>query len=301
MNNGPMASEADTAPACPAPPFPETGPKRVIVPKGAVDTHAHVIGLPPAYPFVANRSYTPPAATIEHYLAMLDICGMTYGVPVQVSVHGTDNRYTLEALRAHKARLRGIAVVPLGLKDAEYRAMKEAGVVGLRLNVLFGGGIGFDQVADYGRLAAELGWHLQFLTKPDVLRANAQHLARLPVPYIVDHMGYVDATLGATHAEFQTLVSLVKDGAWVKLSGAYRLVENAPRYPETVPLARALFQAAPDRCVWGSDWPHVSHYGAMMTVGDLIDLVGDWLPSEDDRYRLFVTNPHRLYGFPPVR
>jgi predicted TIM-barrel fold metal-dependent hydrolase len=295
-----MQTEQDTPstiPACPAPPYPERGAKTVVVPMGAVDAHAHVIGLPPAYAFVADRSYTPPEATPEAYLEMLDVSGMTYGVLVQVSVHGTDNRRMLETLRAHPGRLRGIAVVPLGLKDADYRALKEAGIVGLRLNVLFGGGIGFDQVADYGRLAAEMDWHLQFLTKTDVLKDNALHLARLPVPYVVDHMGFVEAKRGPDDPTFQTLVSLMRDGAWVKLSGAYRLVDTAPRYPETVPLAQALFRAGPDRCVWGSDWPHVATYGAMPTVGELIDLVGDWLPATEDRQKLFVTNPRALYGF----
>ncbi len=287
----------DPIPACPAPPYPEIGPKRLVVPRGAVDTHAHVIGNPPDYPFVDHRSYTPPPAPARSYFEMLDICGMTYGVLVQVSVHGIDNRLLLETLRAHPHRTRGIAVAPLGLRDADYRAMKEAGVVGLRLNVLFGGGIGFEQVTEYGKLAAELGWHLQFLTKVDVLRDNARQLARLPVPYVVDHMGFVDAKRGADNPLFQSLVSLVRDGGWVKLSGAYRLTDTAPRYSETISLARALFEAAPDRCVWGSDWPHVANYGPMMTAGDLVDLVGDWFPAEEDRQRLFVTNPHRLYGF----
>src|ERR1051325_9100435 len=103
------------APPCPGPDPHPRRPKRFVVPAGGVDTHAHVIGLPPAYPLVADRSYTPPAAPPEAYLAMLDATGMTYGVLVQVSVHGTDNRLLLETLRAHRERLRGIAVVPLGL------------------------------------------------------------------------------------------------------------------------------------------------------------------------------------------
>jgi predicted TIM-barrel fold metal-dependent hydrolase len=289
-------------PACPPPPYPETGPKRVVVPPGAVDTQAHVIGLPPAYPFVAQRSYTPTEATAAHYLQMLDAAGMTYGVLIQVSVHGTDNRLMLEVLRAHPQRLKGIAVAPLGLKDAEYRAMKEAGVVGLRLNVLYGGGVGFDKVADYGKLCAEMGWHMQFLTRPDVLRENKHHLAKLPVPFVVDHMGHVDARKGVGDPDFQVLVGLVRDGCWVKLSGAYRMIDTGPLYPEVTPFAQALFAAGPDRCLWGSDWPHVANYGPMPSVGELLDRMADWVPARADQHKIFVANPHRLYGFsmPPA-
>jgi len=148
---------------CPAPDPHPAGPTRYAVPPGAVDTHAHVIGLPPAYPLVAERSYTPPAAPAEAYLAMLDATGMAHGVLVQVSVHGTDNRLMLETLRANRQRLRGIAVIPLDLREGELATLKEAGVTGLRLNVLFGGGVGLDKLERYGALAREMGWHLQFL------------------------------------------------------------------------------------------------------------------------------------------
>ncbi len=86
-------------PACPAPAPNPHGPTRFMVPPGAVDTHAHVIGAPSDYPLVENRSYTPPGAPATAYLRMLDQTDMTYGVLVQVSVHGTDNRLMIETLR----------------------------------------------------------------------------------------------------------------------------------------------------------------------------------------------------------
>ena len=139
----PMNPSVKEAPACPGPQPHQSGPTLFKVPPGAVDTHAHVIGLPPDYPFMPERSYTPPEATAQSYIAMLDATGMTYGVLTQVSVHGTDNRLMVDALRAHRQRLRGIAVIPLDCPDVEKHALKEAGVVGLRINVLYGGGIGF--------------------------------------------------------------------------------------------------------------------------------------------------------------
>ena len=282
---------------CPGPAPHPRGPTRFTVPAGAVDTHAHVIGLPPAYPFVAARSYTPPQAAAGSYLAMLDATGMTHGVLIQVSVHGTDNRLMVETLRAHPRRLRGIAVVPLGLPETELASLKEAGVVGLRLNVLYGGGVGFEAVEAYGALCREMGWHLQFLIDARSLPPLAGRLSRLPVPFCIDHMGHFPTSCGVGDEGFRTLVSLVRDGAWVKLSGAYRNSVAGPPYADTVPFARALHQAAPERCVWGSDWPHVAHWGPMMTVRDLLDLLAEWVPDEADRHRVLVENPARLYGF----
>lgn len=285
------------APACPGPHAHPLGPRRFAVPPGAVDTHAHVIGAPPGHPFVRNRSYTPPPASPERYLAMLDATGMTHGVLVQVSVHGTDNRLMLETLRANRERLRGVAVIPLGLPDRELARLAEAGVVGLRLNILYGGGIGFERLDGYAALAREMGWHLQFLIDAADLPALAPRIGRLPVPFVVDHWGHFPVSRGLDDPGFRTLLALVRDGGWVKLSGAYRNSVAGPPYADTIPFARMLHQAAPDRCVWGSDWPHVAHWRQMMNVGELLDLLADWVPDPAERARVLVDNAQRLYGF----
>ena len=282
---------------CPPPDPHPRGPTRFAVPPGAVDTHAHVIGGPPEHPFVEARSYTPPAAPAAAYLAMLDATGMANGVLVQVSVHGTDNRLMRETLRANRARLRGVAVIPLGLPDRDLAALAEDGVVALRLNVLYGGGIGFADVAAYGALAREMGWHLQFLIDARDLPPLAGALSRLPVPFVVDHMGHMPVSAGLDDPGFQTLVGLVRDGAWVKLQGAPRCTVTGPPYADTIPFARILSDAAPERCLWGSDWPNVATRGPMPNIGDLLDLVADWVPDAARRRLLFVDNPRRLYGF----
>jgi len=287
-----------TPPDCPGPAANPRGPGTFKVPKGAVDTHAHVIGVPPDYPLVPNRSYTAPAAPAEKYLAMLDGTGMTYGVLIQVSVHGTDNRLMLETLRANPKCLRGVAVVDLGKSDEYYSELKEAGVTGLRINVLYGGGVSIDLLEKYGDLCAEMGWHLQFLLDTRNLPDLAPRIRKLRVPIVVDHMGHFPAAEGVASPGFQELLRLVSEGAWVKLSGAYRL--SAPFYRETVPLARALAVAAPDRCVWGSDWPHVANWHHMPNVGELLDLFGEWIPDENLRRRILADNAQLLYGFPLV-
>jgi 2-pyrone-4,6-dicarboxylate lactonase len=287
----------DEPPVC-SPPHPNPrGPTRYTLPEGSADTHAHLIGAPPRYPYVANRDYTPPEAPLAKYLAMLDATGMAYGGLTQVSVHGTDNRLLVEALRAEPKRLRGVAVAEAAAPERELQALKDAGVAGLRLNVLFGGGIGFSALERYGALCRDMEWHLQLLLDARQLPGLASRLSKLPVEYLVDHMGHMPASEGTFHPGFQTLVSLVRDGAWVRLSGAYRTsVQGAP-YADTIPFARMLNETAPDRCLWGSDWPNVAQYGPVPPIGELLDLVADWVPDEEARQKLFVENPRRLYGF----
>ena len=225
---------------------------------------------------------------------MLDATGMSYGVLVQVSVHGTDNRLLLQTLRANPGRLRGVGVMPLGLPDREYQAARDAGVTGLRLNVLYGGGIGRDDLPEYGALCCDMGWHLQLLIDARDLPVLALHLSRLPVPIVVDHMGHFPASAGVAEPGFQALLSLVRDGAWVKLSGAYRLAP--PPYDLATPLAQALLAAGAERCIWGSDWPHVAVWDAMPRSAELLNRIADWAPDDAVRTAMLVDNPARLYG-----
>jgi predicted TIM-barrel fold metal-dependent hydrolase len=222
-------------------------PARVTVPPGAVDTHAHVVGGT----FIPERSYTPPPANTGDYLRILDATGMTYGVLVQVSVHGTDNTVLLRALREHPGRLRGVAVIQLDPPDRALAELKDAGVTGLRLNTMTGGGIGLDQIGRMEHICAELGWHLQLFTSLPDLSAIATRLSRLTVPYVLDHMCVPDVAAGTGSPDWRLVLKLVANGAWVKLSGANRLSD--PPYAAVIPFARSLVEAAPERCVYGSD------------------------------------------------
>lgn len=269
-------------------------PARFAVPPGAVDTHAHVVGARAT--MAEDRSYTPPPASADAYLRMLDATGMTFGVLVQVSVHGRDNSLLLRALRAHPARLRGVAVIDPAASDETIAELAASGVAGLRMNTITGAGIGLRHLARYERICAALGWHLQFLANAASLRPAARQLAALSVPYVIDHMGDFDADAGTSSPDWQLIHGLVRDGAWVKLSGAYRLAD--PPYAATTPFARSLIEAAPDRCLYGSDWPHTGFWGPMPNDGDLLDLLADWAPDPQVRHSILTTNAHRLYGFP---
>lgn len=292
-----MNAPLDSQPPLSPPPDPdEHPPTRFVPPPGAVDAHAHVVGDGVRHPFVPERSFTPVPAPPSDYVTMLDATGMTYGVIVQVSAHGTDNGLVVEALRAHPDRLRGIAVARYDAPEAELAELKDAGVVGLRLNTVTGGGIGLDHLAEYESLCEELGWHLQFLAQADHLEPIASRLSDLRVPYVIDNLGYYDVDKGVDAPGWQQLLKLVADGAWVKLDGIYRLSKTPP-YVDALPFARSLVEAAPERCVWGSDWPHVGFWGPMPNVGDLLDVLVDWAPDPAVRNAILVDNPHALYGF----
>ncbi|MEO6959478.1 MAG: amidohydrolase family protein [Burkholderiaceae bacterium] len=281
-------------------PLPNIDPPTFDVPRGACDTHAHVIGDGTHFPYTEDRSYTPPPAPEEKYMAMLAACGMERGVLVQVSVHGTDNRYMLQALHRHPSKLRGVAVAATSITDHELEDWHTAGIRGLRLNVLFGGGVGFDSVETLASRIAGLGWHLQFLMDVRNLPALMPRLCKLPVPCVFDHMGHMPVAEGVGHAGFQALLHGVRDyGWWSKLSGAYRISDQFDDYNDVTPWAQTLIEAAPDRMIWGSDWPHVA-IPRMPNTGRMLNLLAKWAPDPVQRYRILVTNPQTLYDFPPV-
>ncbi len=268
------------------------------MPAGACDTHAHVVGDGVTYPFVATRGYTAPQATEQQYIAMLDGLGCDRGVLVQVSIHGTDNRLMVEALKHHPKRLRGVAVCNPDVSDKELQALHDVGVRGLRINVTVGGGVGFDVMDRLAERIKPMGWHLQFLINPEGLIEVESRLLKMKLPVVIDHIAGIPHADGVRHPAFTTLLNLVKAGnTWVKLSGAYRASDDLQNYANTMGMPKALIAAAPDRMVWGSDWPHVHIYVPMMRTGPLLELLGKWAPDEAIRNRILVDNPARLYDF----
>jgi predicted TIM-barrel fold metal-dependent hydrolase len=280
-------------------PDPHPRAPRFTLPPGACDSHAHVIGPPERFPYVASRSYTPPPALEADYLAMHDALGIQRGVLVQVSVHGTDNSCMVESLRHHPERLRGVAVVGPDVSDNELADLHGVGVRGLRINTETGGGIGPAAMEFLARRIRNMGWHIQLLINPKVLAENDAMLHRLPVPFVIDHFGYAQAAAGVAAPGFQCVLRLLQEAdCWVKISGANRISKAPIPYRDSTPLARALIATKPDRLVWGSDWPHVHYAPPMVNDGDLLDLLAEWAPDEATRKQILVDNPARLYGFP---
>jgi 2-pyrone-4,6-dicarboxylate lactonase len=291
----PLATEQ--APAC-APPRPEMRAPPWAVPFGACCCHAHVIGDGVEHPLVANRGYTPPPATETQYLRMLDGLGLTYGVLVQISVHGTDNGLMVEVLRDHPRRLRGVAVCAPDVADGELRMLNEAGVRGLRFNVTTGGGIGFEALESLAARIAPMGWHVQLLTTPERLVEVAPRLPALPVDVVIDHMAYIKPPDGTNNPAYAVMLDLLKTGrTWVKISGAYRNSLQNHDWTDVDDVATGLIAARPDRLVWGTDWPHTHIAKPMHRTGETLDILGRWMPDAALRKRVLVDNPAALYGF----
>ena len=292
------STESEAAiPVCAAP-NPDPGRPKVAVPPNAWDCHAHIFGPVEQYPFVPERSYTPPPVSIQSYQRMLKALGLDRAVIVQPSVYGTDNRCTHDAMAASGGRWRGIAVVDASTSTHELRRLHDAGFRGVRINLLFKGGLAMEILEQVARLIAPLGWHLQLLIDGRDLVELAPRLRRLPVRFVIDHMGHMPAQLGLAHPGFTALLALVREGScWVKLSGAYRISAQPFPYEDAAPIAKALVEAAPERMVWGSDWPHPSFQGAMPVDATLLDLLTSWVPESRTRQRILTTNPAELYDF----
>jgi predicted TIM-barrel fold metal-dependent hydrolase len=267
-------------------------------PANSTDCHCHIFGPYDRYPLSPGRSYTPPEASISQYLEMLDTIGIRRTVIVQPSIYGTENAVTLDAVEAiGPDRARAVVVVDDGFDAVALNAMAARGACGVRFNAVSGNGTPLEQLERLADRLAPLGWHLQLYTHAEQLLELEPVVARLPVPVVIDHMGGCKAAEGTDSAPFRALLRLLQRGAWAKLCG-YRSSAGHP-YADVTPLARAMIAAAPDRCVWGTDWPHpsLSTPEEVPDDGQLMSLLGQWAPGAAQRQAILVDNPARLYGF----
>ena len=288
---------ADGPAQCAGPRLDVRQPKLVLPPKAA-DCHCHVFGPRERYPWAANRLYTPPPVSLDEYLAMLRITGFERGVMVQTGLYGTDNRFIVDAIRAHPGRLRGIALIGEDIANQELRHLASSGVRGFRVNRTAKTGLSFDVARKLAERVKQFGWHVQFLLDVEDHPDLDTLLGRFATDVVIDHMGRPDPRRGTGAPGFQALLRLLKSGrGWAKLSAPYRTSRMPPPYEDMTPFAHALVEAAPDRLVWGSDWPHVLLETEMPNDGDLVDQIAAWIPDETVRRRILTDNPERLYGF----
>jgi predicted TIM-barrel fold metal-dependent hydrolase len=231
--------------------------------------------------------------------------GIDRAVLVQPSVYGTDNRAVLDALARRRQGLRGVAVVKPDISASEVRALDDAGIRGVRFNLVDHTGernvVPEDIIPALAKTIAPFGWHIEFLVNLDEAPRFAGQISALPVDVVVGHLGYPrsGAGLWAGAASLDNFLRLFDTGrCWVKLTGPYR-VSTAPDLPyvDVTALARRLAGVNPERLIWGTDWPHVMCKKPMPNDGDLTDLIAEWLPDAALRERVLVTNPAALYGF----
>ncbi len=262
------------------------------------DCHAHVFGPYADFPLAAERSYTPPEASLADYLLHLDRLGLRHGVLVHPSAYGDDFSLLLDALGSQE-RLRGVVVVR---KDTplDLRMLRKKGIRGARFSHRSGAGANFagsaslDDLLALAPRMADAGLHAELWTDCQVLPEIAGVLASLPIPVVIDHMGGFDVHAGVTAPGFLCLLSLMESGrVWIKLC-AYRNLLGVPDFESGRPFHAALQQAHPQRLLWGSDWPHL-RVDPVPDAASLLATFKTWTGSDAMVQHILQVNPALLY------
>jgi 2-pyrone-4,6-dicarboxylate lactonase len=282
----------------------QTPPTRPMLqlPPGACDAHVHVFGPAARFPYAPGRNFTPVDAPKETLFALHRQLGISRCVIVQSAVHGFDNRVVEDAIQAGQGAYLGVALVPVNVADAELQRLAAAGFRGVRFNFMkhLNAAASVDEVVALTPRLKAAGLHLQVHFESSLVHALGPVLARSAVTVVIDHMGRVDATLGAEHADFAALHALLANPLFhVKLSGIDRIDSKpaaAPAYAQGVALARLLLESYPERCLWGTDWPHPNHTH-VPDDGALVDALARIAPDTAQRELLLVRNPQNFYRF----
>jgi D-galactarolactone isomerase len=271
-----------------------TEPPGLKAPANSADCHIHIYD-PRFQPPVAK----PSNATVEDYRLLQKRIGVSRVVIVTPRNYMTDNSVTLDAIRQLGPNARGVAVVRPSVADAELRGLDAAGIRGIRFTVAPPDAVvSIDMIEPLAKRVADLGWHVQLNMAAQEIVDNADMLLGLPTPIVIDHMGKLPLPAGLDHPAYRVIRRLIDQGkTWVKVSGAYLNTKiGPPTYADATAIAKAYIQAAPERLVWGSNWPHPNRK-EQPDDGLLFDLLTGWAPEEATRYRILVTNPEALYGF----
>lgn len=270
---------------------------RLAAPKFATDCHHHIYDS--RFPVAPQAVLRPADATVADYRALQRRIGIARHVIVQPSTYGTDNRCLLDALAQFGAEARGVAVVTPDVTDSELREMQAAGVRGIRFNLAPAGTTTLAMIAPLSGRMAELGWHIQINMASAQILAAEDLWRRLPCPVVFDHLAHMREPEGPNDPAFAVVARLLQAGrAWLKLSGAYMDTRvGPPGYADRTLVAQAFVREAPERLVWGSDWPHPTEKTVKPDDAVLFDLLAEWAPDLALRERILVTNPAQLYGF----
>jgi 2-pyrone-4,6-dicarboxylate lactonase len=271
--------------------------RRFKLPKGACDAHCHVFGPGDKFPYAANRRYTPADAPKEMLAALHAHLGIDRAVIVQASCHGADNAAMLDCIASDPKRYRGVAIVDDSFTEADYDRLDRGGVRGVRFNFVKHLG-GAPDMAVFNRVIDRVktrGWHVVLhVNAPDIVPLSDM-IRRLPLPFVIDHMGRVPSAAGVEQPPLRALIELSRlENCWIKVCGSERI--SMPPYAAAVPIARALVEASPTRVLWGTDFPHPNATHAA-DEADLVDLVPQFVADALAQKRLLVDNPARLYGF----
>jgi predicted TIM-barrel fold metal-dependent hydrolase len=266
-------------------------------PPDACDSHMHFYDS--RFPVAPTATLRPPDAGVGDYRLLQKRIGTARNVIVTPSTYGTDNACTLDAMAQIGPTARAVAVVDTTVTDDELQRLAVLGVRGVRFNLVQAGATTIDMVEPLSTWINDLGWHVQIHMLADQIVQNEDLLLRLPSPLVIDHMGRIPGSIGVKHPAYKVIRNLLDQGrTWVKLSSAYQNSKvGPPTYADLTELAQAYVQAAPERMVWASDWPHPTEKTVKPDDAILFDLLAEWAPDERTRHRILVENPEVLYGF----
>jgi predicted TIM-barrel fold metal-dependent hydrolase len=282
---------------CP-PPRAVIKPPKVKAPPLSCDCHAHILGPADRYPYVPERSFTPPDALESSYLKVLSTLGFERNVVVQLSAYGTDNSRLLAAIKTMgPERACGVGAFKPDVTPATLREMDAQGIRAARFITTAKGGASLADLPDIARKVAPLGWHIEMYVPPAVWPDLLPVIDTLPVGVVFDHMAAMRADFDPNGSIFRDVMRKLESGKhWVKLCGYRASIADYP-YADVKPLAQQFIRHVPDRCVWGTDWPHTTITGYMPDDGELLDLLFEWAPDEAVRHKILVENPAKLYRF----
>ncbi|BCW62844.1 amidohydrolase family protein [Arthrobacter sp. StoSoilB22] len=278
------------------------GRARYKVPGQATDAHMHIYD-PVRFPYPFPGATPPPRATVADYRLLQERTGTKRTVVVTPSNYGTDNRCTLEAIGQLGLRsARGIAVIDDSFSTAQLQDLHQAGIRGIRFNLTRPGGAGAELIRSLAARIAPLGWHVQIHMSAEGILENLKSINDLPTDLVIDHMGRIPGSAGTSHPAFEAITRLLDGGkTWVKLSGVYHESQDGPpTYADRGAIGAAFARYAPDRMVWGSDWPHPTASRGEVPMPDdaaMLDMFANWVPTRQERKRILVDNPEKLYDF----
>jgi predicted TIM-barrel fold metal-dependent hydrolase len=273
-----------------------TEPPKTKAPANACDCHMHIYNG--RFPVAPNATLKPADALPSDYKLLQKRIGTTRNVIVTPSTYGTDNSATLDGMAQLAPNVRGVAVVDTSVSDPELKRLHGLGMRGTRFNLVQAGATTVEMLEPLAKRIHDLGWHIQINAKPELILEIEPLLMRLPTPLVFDHLAHVPRDASVDSPGYKTMRKLIDQGrTWVKLSGAYQDTKvGPPTYADAAPIAQAYVKAAPERMVWGSDWPHPTEKDKPDDAV-LFDLLAVWVPDEATRNRILVQNPEALYDF----
>ena len=270
-----------------------------VLPEGAVDSHCHVFGPSPEFPFAPQRKYTPCNAGKQELFALRDHLGFSRNVIVQATCHGNDNSAMVDACRSGGHLTRGIASVAANIHREELVEMHVAGVRGVRFNFVkrLVDATPKEVFISIAEKIQEHGWSIVVYFEAADLEELTPFLNQLPGIIVVDHMGRPDVSKGADHPDFLRFIELMEhnENIWTKVTCPERLSVDGPPYDDVIPFSQTIIDRFEDRVLWGTDWPHPNMKSHMPDDGALVDYIPKIARTPDQQNKLLVTNPMRLY------